>query len=363
MIPVLIWPEAMHDTSAEVWRSAPDDFRALVDRSDVFRLHPLGEFAEAEFIGIDGERAMPRGPLAVAAFGYDPPVRSVQFQVDLLSIDESGIVQPVTELSEEDTESVTEQFPRLNTRTLTLVPGSGQTHGLVWEDGSLDLYCPEPEQAIGQPFGSVQIEGDGERILRQLVEDSANLLDDLELNRRRAGEGLAKANLLWPWAFGFRPDLPNLALRRGGIARVRSESLSLAGLCRLVGYQHEYIGHRKGMFLSDKVLQELESGESTVLVDEVPGQFAKLEREEELAHAINDLSRLVAGPRAMGIVRDLRGPLAILCPSRTGYGLGLIARSGAVPGAPFEPKALDDERLPIFRSFEVIESALSAGKG
>lgn len=361
MIPIVIWPGAMAEPSADVWKRAPADLRALAERAEVFRLHPLGAFPDSEFIGLSGDEPMPRGPLVIAAFGVDPPARSVQFEVTLLSIDGYGVVGEVSDLTPSEVAILAEHFPRLNTRDLTLVTGEAQTHGLVWEDGSLDLGAPSPKDAIGKPFGSVQIEGDGERILRQLVEDSANLLDELELNRRRHGEGLPKANLLWPWGFGFRPNLPNLALRRGNPATVMSESLLLAGLCRLVGYRHhERSGLRQGMMMSASTLKHLRDHHDTIFVDPALGQFANAGREEELAYALEEFSRIVAAPWAEALVKGEHPGVAVLCPSVDQPGLGFIARPGSWASAPFEPRAVEDEKLPIRRCFEVVAQAASA---
>ncbi|MFX6823313.1 hypothetical protein ABTH33_20400, partial [Acinetobacter baumannii] len=81
-------------------------------------------------------------------------------------------------------------------KRLTPVFGPRLTHGLVWEEGSLDLGTRTPP--VGESVHTGLPEGDGERLLRQLIDDSVNLFSELELNRRRMDEGKSPFNLLWP---------------------------------------------------------------------------------------------------------------------------------------------------------------------
>ena len=80
-------------------------------------------------------------------------------------------------------------------------------------------------------------EGDNEPALRRFIDDSINLLSELEFNAERLDKGLLPVNLLWPWGQGIRTDVPNLALMRGAPATVLSDSLRLEGVARLAGYR------------------------------------------------------------------------------------------------------------------------------
>ncbi|MBS1709651.1 MAG: hypothetical protein JSS65_13140, partial [Armatimonadetes bacterium] len=220
----------------------PSAMRQMVEQAKVFRLQPMQRqlTPEASFLGLppDLVRLAP-GPLLVSALRHDPPMDSVQFQTTLMSLDADGLARPIaSQLGQEEVREVTGQAKRLDTRTLTFLPGEGTEHALVWEKGSLDLGTTTPAELSGKAIKRHLPEGDGEPILRRFIDDSVDLLGDLEINRRREGEGEPKLNLLWPWGFGFRTPVPNLALRSGEVAQVHSDSMRLEGLTRLVGHDH-----------------------------------------------------------------------------------------------------------------------------
>src|SRR5579862_1991404 len=209
---------------------------------------------------------------------------------------------------------------RLDTRTLTTVTGEGLNHALVWE-GLGDLMTRSPAEATGQPLKSVLPEGDAEPILRRFIDDSVNVLAELEMNLRRADEGLPRFDLLWPWGHGTRVAVPNLALRRGEPARVESSSLRLAGLSRLAGYRHgDRRWLRSGLNLDLSGLASLALREpSLVVLIEAPAELRDKGLLEELEWFVRQLDELLLGPLFEAV---LRGPrrVALLAPSGLGQG-------------------------------------------
>lgn len=150
-------------------------------------------------------------------------------------MDPEGRIRLGAEPTEEEVREVMRRARALQTPSLAIVEGSGLDHGLVWEDGSLDLGVTSLDQAVGHFVHDRLPQGDGELLLRRFVDDSVNLLTNIELNRRRADEGRPTLELLWPWGPGFRPAMPNLALLRGEPIWLASNSLRTRGLGRLSG--------------------------------------------------------------------------------------------------------------------------------
>jgi 2,3-bisphosphoglycerate-independent phosphoglycerate mutase len=173
----------------------------------------------------------------VAALGADPPDRSTHFRLSLLSTDGELVRAPQFLPTEEELRSILAAAQRLQTPRLKLVEGPELEHGPVWEDGSIELRCATPQEAATVDLARALPVGDGESMLRRFIDDSINLLSELELNRIRQEEDLGTLNLLWPWSPGFRPRLPNLTVARGVSVRVESPDFALAGLARLVGYR------------------------------------------------------------------------------------------------------------------------------
>lgn len=308
---------------------------------------PRVETPEALLLGIAPDQVrMAQGPLTVSALGADPPERSTHFHLSVLSLTDSVISQHPLALPPEQVDLVLSLAKRLNTPRLTVVAGESVDHGLVWE-GMGDIGTTTATEADGQPYRACLPEGDYERPLRQFIDDSVNILAELEMNERRVDEGLLPINLLWPWGQGMRTKAPNLALRRGEPAMVLSDSLRLAGLTRLVGYRH---GDRRlfGTGMNVK-LEELRSqalkGQSTLIVFNAFERLAGDERIDErgwLTHEFDE--RLLKGLLESAVDTPTR--LTLLAPRPDGPGLGVTyeTKDQGANVIPFDERALE-ERL------------------
>lgn len=356
---VWIFPGAMAQGQEPVWQSPPPGLRQLASQGEVLRVGPLD--SRLAVLGLDGAYEAANGPLIAAALKIDPPERSVCFELTLLSVDAGGIVGEVGHLSPSELAEATAQFPRLATKTLTPVPGEHTVHALVWERGSLDIHCQKVGEVLGGTYTRHLPQGDGEPALRQLIDDSLNLLDGLEFNRIREGEGMPKANLLWPHSFGFMPKLPNLALARGESATLHSDSLYASGLANLAGYRHApRQGFRDGIHVSESAVAAHASGEGTdILIDQKLA--ASLDgRAEEAEFALGRFDRFGWEPLAESISKGAHIRAGILCPG----GLGLLIGPSAAPKhIPFDARALDEPRLRSIPLAQAVANLLSPSIG
>ncbi len=352
----------------------PVAMRRMAESSPVFRLAPMGRQTtpEAAFLGIppDVVKLAP-GPLTVAALRQDPPSDSVQFHVSLMSLDEGAAARSLSTISPQDLASILAEAKRLDTSRLTFLAGEGADHALVWESGSLDIGVVTAADLEGRFLHECLPEGDGELLLRRFIDDSVNLLDNLEVNRRREGEGLPKLNLLWPWGQGFRTAVPNLALRRGEVATVHSPSMRLDGLTRLAGYRHENRrGYLQGMFASEAAMTSVRpDGATHVVVIPGFGEVQRHGRVDEGAWALDTVSRTLLEGWAGGIEHPTE--VLLLAPggvvdeatapeAASAEGLGFHYRSWAADEAvyPFDPRVFDDARVPVRHVWEAVRSIM-----
>lgn len=340
-----------------VLRSRLPGLEAMAEAGSVFRL--AGDWDEGSWLGMPpGDRA--DGPLLIAALGVDPPERSTQFWLTLGSINEEGLAADPGPI-DEGLETVTTEFARLATPKLIPVVGRGLDHGLVWEEGSLDLGVTPWKDVMGKQIGSAMPEGDGERMLRRFIEDSVNLLDGLEFNRRRLGEGLPPLNVLWPWGFGFRPTVPHLGLRRGAVATVFARSWTLSGLARLAGYVTDRGRLTQGIHVAELTWGRFLGCSTGVLVSPGSAEMRRIGRIEELAFEVELFDRSVAQPLWE---RRLEEPfeLVVLAPGLSGeHGLGLTISSagGGSQGLPFDERVFDDPRCGLRRVSELVDRCLT----
>lgn len=354
----------------------------LAERSTMFRLLPplradgrrgLGACEppsghgdmplEAAWLGIDPSTVTLRqGPLIVSALGSDPPERSVHSHLSLMSL-QGGTIRLVRPLPPADhVAMVLDEAKRLNTKLLTLVPGEGEDHGLVWEEGSIDLHTLDAILAAEHTLKESLPEGDGEVMLRRYIDDSVNLLSGLPFNEERSDQGMPPLNLLWPWGQGFRERVPNLLLERGERAWVESGSLRMQGLTRLVGYRH---GDRNafGQGTNVRLEQLVESAmkhDPTIVVLDAPGAFRASEQFEELEWMGREMDARLFSPLLEDAKkRPLR--LVVLSPAGDRDGLGMWFESGlqADNTVPFDERALEG-KLDVREAWEVVREALIA---
>lgn len=312
----------------------------------VFRLHPLppSETPEGFFLGYGpNEAEMADGPLTVSALGAEPPDDSIQLHLSLASFDGTRFISPVEEPDAELASSIARSLSRLNTRKLTLLPGTGLDHGLVWERRA-ELGTFPPSEATRGLLRQYLPAGDGEVELRRLIDDSINLLSELELNRRRVDEGLSPFNLLWPWGQGYSKKVPNLGLRYGERVQVESSSMRLAGLVRMAGLRHGSLASVSPEAFMRRMTCGFDSNLAQIyLVDHFP-DIEELEPRHWLARFFDQhvLSRLVKMRRE----ETLRISLYILGKSgKLGLALLVDPNDDARNRHPFDERSLHDRTV------------------
>lgn len=319
---------------------------------------------EANWLGLDPDKVfIADGPLTIAALGVDPPPRSAEFHLSLLSCDEEGtartIVPPPTE---QEIVEVFETAKRLETRNLKFVRGIGTEHGLVWVDGSIDLRTVSGDELVGQSIRPNLPSGLRDQALRSLIDDSVNLLTTLECNRRRIGEGGETINLLWPWGQGYRIPMPNLGVKFGVPIRVESKSIRLSGLARLCGLKHgdiQHVFHALSVDWARVLNRTVKHGIAIVLVDSF-GDIVDAKRPDVMSRALQSFV-----DHFLGQIWDRQSEdptkLQMLClgsDSSPGLGLQWDSRSNAGGSVHWQPEVAYDEAVKCFVAWEWIESAL-----
>ena len=364
---VVILPAALeHGALPNLFPSADAVIDTLARHGKHFVVEVVGgAIPELEWIGLKSDSPyVAEGVFAVSAFGADPPESSVQLCLTLMSTDGKAS-RPATFAP--DNEVLQEIWKRslcLETSRLKLVKGVGVDHGLVWEDGSIDLKCFTPEELTHCGLSQALPEGDGESMLRRLIDDSINLLSELEVNRIRQEEGVEVLNLLWPWGPGFRPGLPNLTIERGMSVQIESPSIRLKGLSRLVGYRHGdpwSLGTGTNLKL-ERIAESLQKAPMGLAVIPTIGEFRRKEKHEEaswLGHEV--LSRLVKP--LLSLKEEERIRILLIATQASGDGLAIDFRSDAIREnreIPFSAEALEERSLPKKKLGPLIAEALTA---
>jgi len=323
--------------------------------------------AEATFLGLNPSSIeLQDGPLIVSALGADPPDGSVHFHLSLMSFDGTRCSTPKTRILPQQIGAVLQESMKLNTKKLTIVAGEQLDHGLVWEEGSIELGTLPVAAFEGNELLPNLPEGDGEPMLRRFIDDSTNLLSQLPINREREEEGLPPLNLLWPWGQGFRTSVPNLALRRGEVCHVLSRSLRLQGLTQLTGYRH---GDRKSMGYAVKLspsslLEFIRKYDSSLVLIDAFAEMREFGKWDEMDWMWRELDT--------GLFRPLfelsqQEPLDLTVIALSGVdkpvgmqaselGLSLSYKSGnlGANSVPFDERALEERALRSVQLWEAV---------
>lgn len=315
---------------------------------------------EAAWIGLDpSSNRIAQGPLVVAAFGADPPEGSVHFHLSIMSVVDGCVLSLPYDVSDQDVAAILGVAKRLETSTLTLVEGFGTNHGLVWEGGSLDLGTTPPDEADGASYRSALPQGDGEPILRRFIDDSVNLLGDLELNRIRQDDELPPLNCLWPWGHGMRPSLPNLWLARGDRVHVESRSLRLAGLARLAGYRHGRVrDFGRGTSIKLGWLAGLSDEVAIIAIEEIEA-FRAQGMLEEADWLVQEIDRQFVTPWLDAPDGAPVDALVVAPGPDGGLALRFSSQHREEGLLPFDERALH-EKLPTMAVHDVVASFLEA---
>ncbi len=318
---VLVFPGLLAESESDSIIREVEAFSIVCDVSSVARFNvDVDEDFEAVLLGHHGLKVAP-GPLTVAAFGWHPPERSTHFHLSLLSVEGNTVQRPANSLTDDERREIESALTRLNSKSMTVLMGEGLDYALVWER-RIDMLTHQPEFALEHGLRASLPEGDFENDLRRLIDDSVNILSDLELNHRRMDAGVPPVNLAWPWGHGERISMANRALRLGYPWHVLTPSLALRGYARLSGLNPSRIESRTK--INDRELKRLLDSVKREPRAVATIDFLEGDDPEEKAYTLDRLGRSLVLP-LMEDARERKIPFAVVATDGKNR-KGLIAR-------------------------------------
>jgi len=290
------------------------------------------------------ELQLTQGPLTVAALGWDPPERSTEFHLSLLSTFENNISDQLPTPTDEESQVLKQELQKLNTKAMTILFGEGLDHGLVWEK-RVEFLTHTPQEAAQKGLKECMPEGDFENDLRRMIDDSINILSEQEFNLRRADKGIKPINLVWPWGQGERQRVPNLALKMGYPWRIYSSSLAIRGLSRLSCLRAERLPFVDRLDLK-KLTQSLKHELHSMAIIDL-SSYAGEERLEEKAYKSDEIGKGLIQP-LLDWQRESKESLVIVATNPSGD--GVIANIQSKPSErddfPFDERAITERKVP-----------------
>ncbi len=180
---------------------------------------PGSEIANMSVMGYDVPKVFEgRGSLEAASMGVAIEDGEMAMRCNLICIVEGKIKNhSAGHISNEEAEELILFLQKeLGNEQINFFPGVSYRHLLKIKEGKKQLKCTPPHDVPGTPFADVMIEAENEEargtadLLNDLILKSQQLLENHPVNLKRAAAGKDKANSIWPWSPGYKPDMKTL---------------------------------------------------------------------------------------------------------------------------------------------------------
>lgn len=180
---------------------------------------PGSEIANMSVLGYDIPRVFEgRGSLEAASMGVKIENDEMAMRCNLICIENDRIKNhSAGHISNEEAHELIQFLnEKLGSDTVEFFPGVSYRHLLKIKGGVKQLICTPPHDVPGTLFNEVMVNpttvaaNDTARLLNNLIIQSQQLLENHPVNIRRSAAGKDKANSIWPWSPGYRPNMKTL---------------------------------------------------------------------------------------------------------------------------------------------------------
>ena len=184
---------------------------------------PGSEIANLSVLGYNvAEVFEGRGSLEAASMGISIEPGEMAMRCNLICIENGKIKNhSAGHISNEEAFELIQFLQKeLGNEKINFYPGVSYRHLLKVKGGNKELICTPPHDVPGTPFADVMIKPKTDAakatadLLNSLTLRSQTLLDDHPINLKRAAAGKDKANSIWLWSPGYKPNMETLLKMR-----------------------------------------------------------------------------------------------------------------------------------------------------
>lgn len=200
----------------------------LAQKSEIGQVHtipagmsPGSDTANLSVLGYDPKKYYTgRSPLEALSIGVPMKDTDIAIRCNIVTVseeeaeykDKKMIDHSSDEISTEDADvligAVQEAF---GNEMFHFYTGTSYRHLLIWDHGQVVPLTP-PHNILTKTIGQYLPE---EKLLRDMMEKSYEILNEHPINIARAKAGLHKANSIWFWGAGTRPALSDFTEKTG----------------------------------------------------------------------------------------------------------------------------------------------------
>ncbi len=263
------------------------------------------DIATLSILGYDPRRYHTgRAPLEAASLDVPLNPNDVAFRCNLVTSDGDTLIDySAGEIPTADAHALIAVVnAKLSTARVQFYPGISYRHVMVWRGGSPDVRTTPPHNIIGQPIDPHLPEGDGNAMLRRLMFDSLDILDQHDINKRRRDQGKNPANMIWLWGQGRKCQLAPFAIARGmpGLAIAAVDLVK--GVAKCAGLAAPAVRGATGNLETDysakaaAAIEALESYDFVLVHIEAPDEASHQGSPERKVWALEQIDKKVVGP-------------------------------------------------------------------
>ncbi len=353
---ILVLPHHLgHNSDDSIIQAAQAVMDELAIRSiaSLVNFPVAGTDLELSCLGLNPEdHPVSEGVVRSHGLPFDVGTKSIFFGFDLISLQEDeSIVVPPGPIPVESL-WLAGNLTRLSSKRLQVEYDSGLLGAIHWREGSLEHRTVPAPDIMGKKWRECLPEGDGESMLRQWIDDSANLLMEAEFNRIRFQEGIPVISMAWPWGGGRGVKLPNLPLNLKCPVSVHTDSPRLLKLARMTGCNVLDLGN----VWANPVRLSVHEGVTIVTLTSFveARQLNRAERMEELWNRIAD--SLIG--ESMKLTKVKPREISIIGSNPNQQGLCVTWSSEVFAGdrVPYHERVLGDPTLPSWHLWEHIRA-------
>jgi 2,3-bisphosphoglycerate-independent phosphoglycerate mutase len=216
---------------------------SLVRKSRVGIVHtipenmsPGSDIANLGILGYDPKKYYTgRAPFEAASMGLELGPDDVAYRCNLVEIRSAGEVWIMEDFSAGHISSdhalfLIEGIDReLGNEMFSFYPGVSYRHLMVWRGGEDKVQCTPPHDITGKPVGEFLPQGPGSETIKDIEERARQVLEG-EWNH-------TKANAIWLWGQGKKPNMPSFKERFGLSGSIISAVDLLKGMGISIGLE------------------------------------------------------------------------------------------------------------------------------
>lgn len=275
-------------------------------------MEPGSDVANLSVLGCDPRQCYTgRAPLEALSLGLSMAPGEWALRCNLVTVSEGAPLEQAVlldhsagEISTEESHVLIRDLSR-ELPQLRLYAGTGYRHICLWDEGQPSRLYP-PHDHVGQRIGGLLPE---EEKLRQAMEVSYQMLQEHPVNQKRAERGLRKANALWFWGAGTKPELADFYRRTGKRGVMISAVDLLKGIAKGMGMEAPKIPGADGTLHTNyegkaqaALRALLEQGADLAYVHlEAPDEMSHQGRVADKIRAIEALDDRIIGPIRAGL--------------------------------------------------------------